>query len=95
MEGHDKLFLIEVIKAVMNCSNSSNSSYDTASDDDDEVNDRQEQQLLYAFLSADNRREINPIPRIMGFTETVVPSYSEETFKGHFRFVAFHHILSL
>lgn len=46
------------------------------------------------FLSC-MKRPINPIPRLEGYVEDIIPCYNNEQFKSHFRFVQFLNVAKL
>lgn len=77
-------------------------AFENSEDDDDEClnfiihsssssdEDEEESMVnLHTILVLSKKRKLNKRPRIEGFVERIIPRYTAEEFKTHFRYVIF------
>lgn len=62
-------------------------------DDDDDENWSLVDQQIARFMAHFAQYSLNIIPRLENYVEQVIPSYSDELFKSHFRYVQLYVII--
>lgn len=74
-------------------------AFENSEDDDDEYlnfvinsssSDEDEEEIETISIVSNNRKKKNKRPRIEGFVERIIPGYTAEEFKIHFRYIYFY-----
>lgn len=74
------IFVINTEEDLSSSSNDDSSESDFSSDEETEIS------IMYSILMmAETRGEINPPEKLTDYVERVVPGYSRQVFKEHFR----------
>lgn len=92
MAANVMIVVTTIMNEIMNRENDSSSSEDSFRSDESDVSDindissdEDEEMLLYAMIMLKKRGNRIPTEKIMDYVERVVPGYSREQFKQHFR----------
>lgn len=51
--------------------------------------DEEDEAIMHTILNVNKSKKLNKIPRLEGFVERVIPRYTAQEFKKHFRYVIF------